>query len=255
LKPLVLSARGRPNTLHAVKDVLAPRSDLTIADVLRESIRQRMLPPGMALIQQAVADAMGVSRIPVREALQRLASEGLVVFGDDGVRVAELAPEEIDELWSLRAVIESSMAEATAKNVTAREMAELRELVRQMDDATDTEQWSNLNFAFHDRLYEAARLPHYRTVALRVLTQIEPYSRVAAGLLEQRPLAQAEHHEMIEALAARDAAKLGALLAAASHRARRALVDYAATDDPTRLGDPATDAARQLADRLMPRER
>jgi DNA-binding GntR family transcriptional regulator len=98
-----------------VRDKLAPRPDLSIADVLRESIRQRMLPPGMPLIQQTIADAMGVSRIPVREALQRLASEGLVVFGDDGVRVTELSPAEIDELWSLRAVIESSMAEATVR--------------------------------------------------------------------------------------------------------------------------------------------
>lgn len=238
--------------MYAMKDRLAPRNDLSIADVLRESIRQRMLPPGMPLIQQTIADAMGVSRIPVREALQRLASEGLVTFGDDGVRVTELTTDEIDELWSLRAVLESAMADATVRNTTPAQLAELKELVRRMDEAEDAESWSNLNYTFHDRLYVASALPHFRATALRVLTQIEPYSRVAAGLLEQRPMAQAEHHEMIEALEARDAARLGGLLASASDRARQKLVTYAVTEEADdQVSDATTDAARRLADRLV----
>ena len=234
-----------------MKDRLAPRHDLSIAGVLRESIRQRMLPPGMPLIQQTIADAIGVSRIPVREALQRLASEGLVTFGDDGVRVTELTPPEIDELWSLRAVLESSMAEAIVQNTTPAQLEELTDLVGSMDDAEDADDWSNLNYTFHDRLYVASGLPHFRAAALRVLTQIEPYSRVAAGLLEQRPIAQAEHHEMLEALAARDARLLGTLLASASDRARQKLVTYAASPDPEAASDATTDAARRLADRLV----
>ena len=97
------------------------------------------------------------------------------------MRVTELTPDEIDELWSLRAVLESSMAEATVRNTTPAQLAELKELVRRMDEAEDAESWSNLNYTFHDRLYVAAGLPHFRATALRVLTQIEPYSRVAAG--------------------------------------------------------------------------
>lgn len=238
--------------MYAMEERLAPRNDLSIADVLRESIRQRMLPPGMPLIQQTIADAMGVSRIPVREALQRLASEGLVTFGDDGARVTELTTDEIDELWSLRAVLESSMAEATVRNTTAGQLAELKDLVKRMDEAEDAESWSNLNYAFHDRLYLASGLPHFRATALRVLTQIEPYSRVAAGLLEQRPVAQAEHHEMIGALEQRDAERLGALLAGASDRARQKLVTYAVADGVGEAApDATTDAARRLADRLV----
>lgn len=76
-----------------------------IAEVLRESIRQGMLAPGQPLIQASIAEAMGVSRIPVREALHALAAEGLVTFGEDGgARVTALAPEEVDELWTLRAL-------------------------------------------------------------------------------------------------------------------------------------------------------
>jgi DNA-binding GntR family transcriptional regulator len=227
------------------------RGEHAIADVLRESIRQRMLPPGMALIQQSIADAMGVSRIPVREALQRLASEGLVTFGDDGARVTELSPAEIDELWSLRAVLEASLAEAIVGNVTRSEIESLASLVREMDAAPDTDAWSNLNYAFHDALYIAARRPHYRAAALRVLTLIEPYSRVAAGLLEQQSRAQAEHREMIAALESADATRLAELLEIHSQRAREALVGYARAESPVAGADGTADAARRLASKLV----
>lgn len=227
------------------------RSEHSIADVLRESIRQRMLPPGMALIQQSIADAMGVSRIPVREALQRLASEGLVTFGDDGARVTQLTPPEIDELWSLRAVLEPAMAEAIVANITPHQFDELVALVDDMQVGRDVDTWSNLNYAFHDGLYKASGLEHFRTSALRVLTMMEPYSRVAAGLLEQRDIAQDEHRQMIEALRDSDAAKLRELLARHSIRAREKLVSYAQSDLVATPGDEAATAARRLADQLL----
>ncbi len=228
-----------------------PRSEHSIADVLRESIRQRMLPPGMQLIQQTIADAIGVSRIPVREALQRLASEGLVTFGEDGARVTELSSSEVDELWSLRAVLEPAMAEAIVSNLTPTEFEELVALVEDMEAGRDVDTWSNLNYAFHDGLYKASRLEHFRTAALRVLTLMEPYSRVAAGLLEQRDVAQDEHRRMIEALRDRDAAGLRELLATHSIRAREKLVSYAQSDLVATPADEAATAARRLADQLL----
>ncbi|MFN0154527.1 MAG: GntR family transcriptional regulator [Gaiella sp.] len=229
------------------------RSEHSIADVLRESIRQRMLPPGMALIQQSIADAMGVSRIPVREALQRLASEGLVTFGDDGARVTQLTPPEIDELWSLRAVLEPAMAEAISENATEEDIEELRALVEDMDTVGhDVDAWSNLNYAFHDRLYRASHLEHFRTAARRVLTMIEPYSRVAAGLLAQLDVAQAEHRQMLVAIEDRDPDRLRDILATHSIRAREKLVTYAQAPADDEPGGGATSAARRLADRLVP---
>ena len=95
-----------------------------IAEVLRESIRQGMLAPGQPLIQASIAEAMGVSRIPVREALHALAAEGLVTFGEDGgARVTALAPEEVDELWTLRALLESHMAPAIVRTATPADVA------------------------------------------------------------------------------------------------------------------------------------
>jgi DNA-binding GntR family transcriptional regulator len=87
-------------------DVSSPEASRPrIVDVIRDAIRQRLLPPGMPLVQATLAEALGVSQIPVREALHYLASEGLVTFGEDGARVTALTPDEVHELWSLRAVL------------------------------------------------------------------------------------------------------------------------------------------------------
>lgn len=223
-----------------------------IADVLRDAIRQRLLPPGMALVQGALADALGVSRVPVREALHSLASEGLVTFFDDGARVALLPPGEVHELWSLRALLEPSMAEAIARNVAPTELDVLRRLVEAMDAAVDGDHWSKLNFAFHVELYRVARLPHYAAAAQRILTQIEPYSRVAVNRLQGQGAAQAEHHEMIAALERRDGAALREVLERHSIRARDLLaghVDGEATAGPQ--SQQTSEAARAFAARLF----
>ena len=168
-----------------------------IAEVLRESIRQGMLAPGQPLIQASIAEAMGVSRIPVREALHALAAEGLVTFGEDGgARVTALAPEEVDELWTLRALLESHMAPAIVRTATPADVAALRELVAAMDDLEATA-WSDRNFSFHQELHRLAEMPHFADATGRVLTMIEPYSRVAVSVLQEQSEAQAEHHQMI----------------------------------------------------------
>ena len=102
VRSLVMSARAESTRTGAKP---------SIADVLREAIRQGLLAPGQPLIQASIAEGMGVSRIPVREALHALAAEGLVTFSDDGgARVTELSPREVDEVWTLRALLESEMA-------------------------------------------------------------------------------------------------------------------------------------------------
>jgi DNA-binding GntR family transcriptional regulator len=230
-----------------------PGGDVSITDVIRDAIRQRLLPPGSPLVQSAIADALGVSRIPVREALQFLASEGLVTFTDDGARVISLPAEEIYELWTLRALIEPAMAQATVRNVGPAELDDLRALVEAMDDAGNGDQWSDLNYAFHTAMYRLARLPHYASAANRVLTLIEPYSRAVVTRREDRDAAQSEHHEMVAALEHHDADRLREVLERSSLRARSLIVDWA-EGRPGPLAPVATatsQAARAFADRLF----
>lgn len=224
-----------------------------IADVLREAIRQGMLAPGQPLIQASIADAMGVSRIPVREALHALAAEGLVTFGEDGgARVTALEPEEVEELWTLRALLESQMAPGVVKVATDSDIEMLRGLVEQMDDA-DPATWSDRNYAFHQELHRLSGMPHFAEVAGRVLTMMDSYSRVAVSVLSEQADAQAEHHQMIAALEARDGDELGRLLLHHSNRARAALLEYTLQQRRTAAdADQAAVAARSLAEHLRP---
>lgn len=229
-----------------------PGRTVPLIDVIRDAIRQRLLPPGAPLVQAAIAEALGVSRIPVREALQYLASEGLVTFTDDGARVTSLPAEEVHELWTLRALIEPALAGATVRNIGPAELAELAAMVEAMDQAADGDEWSDLNYNFHLAMYRAARLPHFAAVASRVLTQIEPYSRVAVKRLQGQGAAQAEHHEMIDALRDRHSERLREVLERSSIRARSLMADWAQgrAGSPPRDANATSEAARAFARRL-----
>ncbi len=233
--------------LDQVRDSARP----PIAEILRESIRQGMLEPGKPLIQAAIAEAMGVSRIPVREALHALAAEGLVTYSKDGgAYVIDLAPEEVDELWALRCLLESHMASGIVRTSTPADVAVLREIVDAMDDL-DAAAWSGFNLMFHEELHRLSRMPHVAVAAGRVQTMVEPYSRLAVSVLHERDTAQAEHRQMLDALAAGDDAELARLLLHHSDRTRAALLEYAATmARPVDQKATATEAARSLADHL-----
>ena len=132
-------------------------------------------------------------------------------------------------------------------------VAELRALVAAMDHPKDGDEWSDLNYAFHMAMYRAARLPHFAGVAARVLTLIEPYSRVAVKRLEAQQAAQAEHHGMIEALQSRDASSLRLMLERSSTRVRQIMVDWAEGIDVVSLAArPTSEVARAFAERLFP---
>gem|GEM_PF-562639 len=231
-------------------------ADPLVADVLRESIRLGLLEPGKPLIQASIAEAMGVSRIPVREALYTLAAEGLVIFGKDGgARVIDLAVGDIVELWALRGLLESHMASGIVRTATPANVAVLREIVDAMDDL-DGPAWSDSNYTFHHELHRLSDMPHVAAVAGRVLTMADPYSRTAISVLHVSLLhvvvgANVEHRQMLDALAAGDGAELARLLQDHSTQTAAALLEYAATTVPP--VDPkavVTKTAQSLADHL-----
>ncbi len=223
----------------------------SIAELLRESIRFGLLEPGKPLIQAAIAEAMGVSRIPVREALHALAAEGHVTYGmNGGAHVTVLASEDVEELWMLRNLLESYMAVGIVRIATPADIAVLREIVDAMDDLNGPA-WSDSNFTFHKELHRLSGMPRIAVSAGRVLTMTEPYTRLAISVLHARGPSQAEHHQMLDALAVGDGDELARLLLHHSSRARAALLDYAAT--AAQLVDQkavTTEAARSLADHL-----
>lgn len=213
-------------------------NDLPISEILRQAIRIGILRPGTPLVQETLAEILGVSRIPVRESLRTLAAEGLVVFQPGrGAVVSELSPADIDELYSLRILLETAMAESIVARVTPHELAAVKSLVSSMDhsmteDARDA--WAQANFKFHELLYAIARMPHSQRFAVQVLTLTEIYSRIFVFNLGGLQESQMEHHQMVEAIEARDARFLEKSLLKHSNRAREGLLAYVSEEESAR---------------------
>src|SRR4051794_15630849 len=106
---------------------IAPIQRQTIASMTVEALRERILrgdyPEGEPLRQDALADELGVSRIPVREALRQLEAEGLVTFNPHrGAVVSTLSLDEIEELFQLRADIECDLLRRAIPNMTPEQL-------------------------------------------------------------------------------------------------------------------------------------
>ncbi len=239
--------RGMGVELDQVRD----SAQVPIVDILREGIRFGLLEPGKPLIEAAIAEAMGVSRIPVREALHVLAAEGLVTYGAvGGAHVTMLAPEEVSELWALRSRLESRMAVGIVRTATPADVVALREIVEAMDDL-DGPAWSDSNFTFHKELHRLSDMPQVADVAGRVLTKAEPYSRLAVSVLHVEGGGNVDHRKMVDALAAGDDAELARLLLHHHERASAALLEYAAkAPQPVDQKAIVTETAQSLADYL-----
>ncbi|MFX0578708.1 GntR family transcriptional regulator [Nocardia nepalensis] len=109
-----------------------------VQDVLRSEILSGAMPPGTPILQDKVAERLGVSITPVREALRNLESVGLVVYESNfGAKVAELAAGELEELYLLRATVEGLAARLAAKSISPTELARLHDIHRELRAALD----------------------------------------------------------------------------------------------------------------------
>jgi DNA-binding GntR family transcriptional regulator len=139
---------------------------------LRDRILAGTYAPGSALRQDAIASEYGTSKIPVREALVQLQSEGLVdIFPNRGFQVRPLATAELDEVFRLRLQIEPAAVALGAKLATAEDHLAARKALEQLNDALAREEFSSsgqLNRAFHLQLI----VPRLQPVAAEVLGRL-----------------------------------------------------------------------------------
>jgi phosphonate utilization transcriptional regulator len=175
------------------------------------------LAAGARLNSAEIAEGLGVSRAPVREAIRALDEAGLVrVEKNRGIFVREVTLEEADAIYEVRAALEGLIGRLAARRIVAKEVEQLRGVVRRMaaiDHARKPEAYYPLNVAFHDRLLTAARnrplAIHYR----RVVNELDLYRRETISRIHEHiPISTREHHAIVEAVAAGDANRAERLL-------------------------------------------
>jgi DNA-binding GntR family transcriptional regulator len=187
------------------------------ADRLRRLVLDGSLAPGERLGEVALSARLGISRTPLREAFKILAREGLLVLEPNrGARVAPLDRAELEHTVEVMAALEVLVGRLAAVRIDEAELARLRQTHRAMReayDAADLDRYFAANQAIHLGLVAACRNPvleeQYRLLNARILRY-----RYAANLSPSRwAEAMAEHEAILEALEARDGARLGDLLA------------------------------------------
>ncbi|MEU8820416.1 GntR family transcriptional regulator [Actinoplanes sp. NPDC048796] len=185
-----------------------------IAERLRSALRRGEFLPGTRLVQEKIAADLAVSRIPLREALHMLAAEGLLVNQPHrGMVVAELSPDEVDELFDLRLQLEPALAEEIVRGCRPRDVDALHRLAEQIHDkGGDAAARAALNYQFHSRVYRLSERPLTIRFIDQLLQLVEPYSRqwVRSGHDLQR--IDREHRQMVEALRGGDATALARVI-------------------------------------------
>lgn len=139
-----------------------------VVEALRELILDNTLPPGARLAESELAERLGVSRTPVREALRQLAAEALVELPPNrGARVASWSPDELESVFELRSTLEPRLTGMAADRADEADIAELDKLATRMlavgspGPEQDLEALIPLNTAFHARLVELADAPAF----------------------------------------------------------------------------------------------
>lgn len=176
-----------------------------VAHRIREAILKGYFKPGERLDQTELAELLGVSRSPVRDALKRLAAEGLVTMHPHrGAVVAELSRDELEEIYLIRRVLEGLAARLAVAHMDSGRLDALRQLLERMDKTEDADEWIELNWRFHHTVYEAAGRPRLLEMIDNLRNTVAPYIRQYISTPEYRRQAQVAHWRIYRACLTQD---------------------------------------------------
>jgi DNA-binding GntR family transcriptional regulator len=192
-------------------ELAIPRQSLTsaVADKLRDQIIRGEIPEGAQLRQDAIASQYQVSRIPVREALRQLDAEGLIaIVPNRGAVVPALSPEDVEELFSIRSLLEPEVLKMSIPLLTEEDFSQadvvLRKYVSELRREDHVSRWGRLNWEFHSILYSRANQPRFMAIIRNVNNSGERYTRLQLYLTHGMKRANDEHHEILDLCRQRD---------------------------------------------------
>ena len=188
-----LSSRGGPRGEFVYKALL-------------EAIRAGQLSPGDRIREEDVAQSLGVSRTPVREALQHLQARRLVEMAPGrGIVVVELNTQQVMELYAMREVLEGAAARFAAQHAAGAEVAMMHQL---LDDFTaaegDPPKLARINNALHRTIYEAARNRYMHEALNNLEDALSLLRNTTFSLPDRHASADREHRAIVSAIESRD---------------------------------------------------
>jgi DNA-binding GntR family transcriptional regulator len=194
-----------------------------VADHLRRAILGGVIGPGERVRQEDIAQQLGASRLPVREALQMLAAEGLVEHEPNkGARVPWLSMHEVDVMYRMREQLEPLALAESLPSLTPGDFLRLEEIQEEIEGGVDVEGFLALDREFHLRTYSACAIDQLTTTVTRLWNSTQYYRRLFMRLTgpSRRWVVNAEHRLLLDAIERRDEVDAGRFLAGHIRRTR-----------------------------------
>lgn len=181
-----------------------------VFEALRDAIISGELKPGERLTEVQLAEEMGVSRTPVREAIRKLELEGFVVMVPrKGAYVADISTKDVADVFEIRAALEGLAAGLAAERITEEELEELQRLLVKVNESTenhDLDTFVAADAAFHEALYKASRNDRLVQIISNLREQIQRFRSITLARPGRMKDALEEHKLIVDAISQRNVA-------------------------------------------------
>ncbi|MDD2421619.1 MAG: GntR family transcriptional regulator [Heliobacteriaceae bacterium] len=188
-------------------DTQRPLRDIVFEN-LREAIKTGVLKPGERLMEIQLAEELGVSRTPVREAIRKLEQEEFIVMVPrKGAYVASVSVKDITDVFEVRAALEALAAGLAAQRVTDAELDTMERLLVRHSSSTEDENLGSMvvgDIDFHDLVYRASRNRRLMTIINNLREQLQRFRTTSLGHPGRMKEALDEHRKMVEAISDRN---------------------------------------------------
>lgn len=183
---------------------------------LKQAIIRGNVAPGDRLVENRLAEALDISRTPVREAIHKLEREGwLRKLPRGGFTVVNLTRGDIEETFGIRCVLESYAARLAALNHRDEELKPLEEKIREFQrclDAGQTDELSRINTEFHNLFYDLSRSPRLIKMIHDLRDQIYRFRRIILQVEAMAKVSNNDHRKMLRAIRMRDSDRVERLV-------------------------------------------
>jgi len=198
-----------------------------IVETLRIAIIQGRYKAGEPLRQDRIAQDLGVSKIPLREALVQLKAEGLVTFMPKrGAVVSSLSASEAAQIFIMRRALETVALEQAIPRLGRPDLIRAASVLDIMDEETDQGKWGDLNWEFHATLYQAAQMPLLLQTICTLHNNVTRYLVIYLDSLAGLSCSQNEHRQLLEACRCQDVKKAKTVLGTHLSQASEKLISY-----------------------------
>jgi DNA-binding GntR family transcriptional regulator len=168
------------------------------AEILRQRILSGELRAGQPIRQEQIAQEMGVSRIPLREALKQLEAEGFVTIAPHkGAVVSTLSAEEAEELFALRLQLEDWLLRDAIPRMQEADFAHLDAIIDESRAPDNLARWGELNWQFHEALYRPAGRPLSLRFLKRIHDNLDRYLRLQIAVTRDWDRAYRDHQDLV----------------------------------------------------------